>query len=79
MRDHKEESYVMQIVPAAKVSFGRDVQIRLAVRPTLELVQDSLSTERPVAVAEQRRRGWRRGQWGHEQLAKHGVIGVLTA
>ena len=43
VRDQQEEPHGVQGVPAAKMPDGRDVEVGLAVRAPLQLVQDPLS------------------------------------
>lgn len=42
MRHQQEEPDGVQSVPAAQVPHGRHVQVRLSLRPPLQLVQDTL-------------------------------------
>ena len=42
LRHRQEEQNLLQGLPAAQVSHGRDVQVRLSVRKAVKLVQDPL-------------------------------------
>lgn len=44
LRDQQEESHRLQGMSLAEVPDGGHVQVRLAIRPALQLVQDTLPT-----------------------------------
>jgi len=51
LRDQQEESYRLQGMSLAEVPDGGHVQVRLALWPTLQLVQDTLPAARTISAS----------------------------
>lgn len=72
MRDRQKESDVVQGMSAKKVSGRRHVEERFALRPPIQLVQNSLSA--PTAAIYPR---WRRQRRGRVASAVTGSVAVV--